>query len=40
MALDSDDAITHLSASDAATAVLTKGGRVFVCTAYSIKTIR
>ncbi|XP_064404443.1 inhibitor of Bruton tyrosine kinase-like isoform X2 [Halichondria panicea] len=38
--LDCDDVITQLSASDAATAVLTRRGRVFVCTAYTIKTIR
>jgi len=37
---DSEDKITHLSASDAATAVLTKRGRIFVCTGYTVKTIR
>ncbi len=40
VSVDRGDAISHLSASDAATAVLTNRGRVFVCTAYTVKSIR
>ena len=38
--MDQDDVIVHMSASDSATALMTKRNRIFVCTDFTVKTIR
>ena len=38
--VDADDQIVHLSASDAATACITRRQRIFVCTHFTVKSIR
>ena len=38
--LDHDDAIVHMSTSDSATAIMTKKNRIFVCTDFTVKSIR
>lgn len=38
--LDQDDNIVHMSTSDSATALMTKKNRIFVCTDFTVKSIR
>lgn len=38
--MDTEDSISHLSVSDAGTVCLTKKNRIFLCTEFTVKTIK